>query len=141
MKEICLSLFVTVVALAMIFVLDMIADLDVTGDAIDLAVRAVIKAIAVLIGFSWEKAFDFAVEDVAKELSFLDHSITKLLLAVLLALTVVPAWRWYILPTILELEELEKWEQEKKRLESGAESEQVHRRGLAAVVHREKEKT
>lgn len=120
MKEICLSIFVTVVAFALIFVLDVIADSDATSAEIDKAVRGVIKSIAVLIGFSWEKAFDFAVEGLTKEVTIIEHSITKLILASLLAAVVVPAWRWYILPTILEYEEAEEMERkEEEQAETG----------------------
>jgi len=143
MKEICLSLFVTLIALAMIFILDVIADLKATGKEVDLAVRGVIKAIAILIGFSWEKAFDVAVEDLSRGLLPTETTTTpmptsppattepaeepadwrllvaKLILAVMLAGVVVPAWRWYILPTILEYEEAEKEHQEEIRSRGG----------------------
>jgi len=127
MKEICLSLFVTIVALALIFILDVIADWDATGKEIDNAVRGVIKAIAVLIGFSWEKGFDVAVDGLAQD----DYkSVTKMILAVVLGVMVLPAWRWYILPLLLEYEEAEKEAEELENMEARAHGEKFKRRGL-----------
>lgn len=107
MQEITVALFVTAMALALIFVLDKVEDMEATGQAVDSACRAVIKAISVLIGFSWEKAFDTAVADFTEAVTFFPHPLTKLFLAVLLAALVVPAWRMHILPCVLAFEEAE----------------------------------
>jgi len=136
-RRIVLNLFVTAVALALIFLLDKVADLDSTGHEVDTAARSVIKAIAVLIGFSWEKAFDTAVESIAETIEALDRrmspSLTKLALAVLLAATVIPAWRMHILPTIIEYEELEE-EQEEKEAEEAEKGEGSGERGPEALT-------
>jgi len=112
MQEITVALFVTAVALALIFILDKVEDMEATGKTVDSACRAVIKAISVLIGFSWEKAFDTAVVDFTTAVTFFPHPLTKLILALLLALLVVPAWRMHILPCVVAFEEAEEAEEE-----------------------------
>merc|ERR1712050_700296 len=98
----------------MIWLLDVIADLPETGADIDKAIRAVVQALGILIGFSWEKAFDTAVEGVSDFISFFPPSGTKLGMAIVLAAVVVPAWRMHILPTILAFEEEEEEEEEQE---------------------------
>ncbi|CAE6971749.1 scn4aa [Symbiodinium natans] len=68
------------------------------------AMRGTILALGVLIGFAWEKSFDTAVDDTAeKESKFMPPSFVKMVLAMLLATVVLPAWRWYILPEVVRL--------------------------------------
>jgi len=123
MQEITVALFVTSVALGLIFILGKIEDMEKKGSAIDSACAAVIKAIAVLIGFSWEKAFDRAAADFTSAVTFIPHTITKLILALLLALLVIPAWRLHILPAVLAFEELEhEMEEEASKKEGDAEA-------------------
>jgi len=113
LKEVVIALFVTTVALIFIFFLDVIADLPETGKDVDKAIRAVVQALGILIGFSWEKAFDTAVEGVSESTEkYAPPSGTKLVMAIVLAGVVVPAWRMHILPTILAFEEEEEAEEE-----------------------------
>lgn len=68
------------------------------------AMRGTILALGVLIGFAWEKSFDTAVDDTAeKESNIMPPSFIKVVLAMLLATVVLPAWRWYILPEVVRL--------------------------------------
>jgi len=68
------------------------------------AMRGTILALGVLIGFAWERSFDTAVDDTAeKESRSLPPSFIKVVLAMLLATVVLPAWRWYILPEVVRL--------------------------------------
>ncbi|CAE7450579.1 scn4aa [Symbiodinium pilosum] len=68
------------------------------------AMRGTILALGVLIGFAWEKSFDTAVDDTAeKESKIMPPSFIKVVLAMLLATVVLPAWRWYILPEVVRL--------------------------------------
>merc|ERR1739848_183843 len=52
-------------SLALIFFLDTIEDMDFTGDSADKAIKSIIGAIGILVGFSWEQAFEGGVEAVA----------------------------------------------------------------------------
>lgn len=79
------------------------------------AMRATVLAIGVLIGFAWERCFDVAVDETAeREASegILPPSLVKVVLALMLATLVVPAWRWYILPVVRELGGFEEGEEE-----------------------------
>lgn len=72
----------------------------------------VIDANGILVGFAWERCFDVAVLDLAKEVSQKTKNsaisaesiegITRVILAVFCAGLIVPAWRWYILPMFTE---------------------------------------
>lgn len=61
------------------------------------ALRSVILALGLLIGFLWERAFDLALEDIT-ELLGLPPFPFLFGLNVLLVALVMPAWQWYIAP-------------------------------------------
>lgn len=103
-KAVAVAVLITFCCYVMIFVLDKLADADFTDDAIDKSIRELIKALGILIGFAWEKSFDAAVVSVAEEASHsLAPSVTKLIMSVVICITVIPAWRWYILPQLQDL--------------------------------------
>eukprot|EP00932_Pfiesteria_piscicida_P002439 SRR837773.12375.p3 GENE.SRR837773.12375~~SRR837773.12375.p3 ORF type:complete len:358 (+),score=180.27 SRR837773.12375:50-1075(+) len=135
-KEVVLALMVTAIAMSMIFLLDKLADLPITGTAVDKAIRSVVRAYGILIGFSWEKSFDTAVAEVSDNVKFVPEHLTKMLLAVLLVVLVVPAWRLYILPTILRYEQLEEKEEEEEAEGEAREKEAEEGRGLQAPLLR-----
>lgn len=77
-------------------------DIEVDG-----AIRTVISALGMLVGISWERCFDAAVGGVTTSAMrtpgrHLPVPVMNLLLAVVLALMVLPAWKWYILPKLHE---------------------------------------
>lgn len=121
--EIALALTVSAMALSCIRILDKLADLDWTKKPVDKFIRGdLIVAMGILIGFSWEKDFDIAVTDVANHWKkVLAPPITKLILAILLAAIVIPAWWKFILPTKIQHEkELEEAEKLEEHAEKGA---------------------
>jgi len=136
-KEVVVALTVTAIAMTEIFLLDKFADLPVTGSHVDAIIRAVVRALGILIGFSWEKSFDTAVVEVSGFVKVLPDHLVKLVLAVLLVLLVVPAWRLYILPTILMYEkaeeEEEKREEEQKEKEEKEEKERESEEGFSPL--------
>jgi len=111
-KEVVLALFVTSMALALIFALDYLADLEATDEAVDKALRTGVQALAILIGFSWEKAFDDAVVSITAAVTVVPRSLMRLVLAVVLAGVVIPAWRFYILPIIYDFKSSDMEEKE-----------------------------
>ena len=96
------AVVVTCLALLLIFVLDKLADMDFTDDEVDTSLRALIQSLGILIGFSWERSFDEAVGGLAEDRVLgLAPPVLTLLLAVVLASMVMPAWKWYILPVVV----------------------------------------
>lgn len=80
-------------------------------------IQQLIFSCGVLIGSGWERSFDVAIETVVKNVVPDERQIflsvfVKVVISVMLTLIVLPAWRWYIVPTILELEEAEEEEEE-----------------------------
>lgn len=63
-------------------------------------------ALGVLVGFSWERAFDVGFEEINAKY---EHGIFGPCLVILLSIglfaVVAPAWRWNILPKVMKLEE------------------------------------
>lgn len=105
-KQVVLALAVTATSMLGIFVVDQWSDLPTTDAVEKRALRTLARALGMLIGFGWEKAFDKAIATVS---SFakkdLDPVMLKLFLAVTLSALVVPAWRWFILPTVIKFDE------------------------------------
>jgi hypothetical protein len=100
-KAVAVAVLITFCCYVMIFVLDKLADADFTDSSIDKSIRELIKALGILIGFAWEKSFDASVESVADEAEReMPQSVTKLVMSVIICVTVIPAWRWYILPEL-----------------------------------------
>lgn len=97
-----LALFLSAIVMVFIYLLDFFAD---RGNLHPRALRHLINALGVLIGFSWEVAFDNGVESIAmsersKKIfgGGADANLwAKLVLAFLLIGIALPAWRLYIL--------------------------------------------
>merc|ERR1711948_82044 len=70
------ALMVTVVALVMIFLLELIQDYKHLDDSIESAIHAIVNAIGILIGFAWEKAFDVGVATTATNVDVLPEPLT-----------------------------------------------------------------
>lgn len=100
----CLTLAVSLIGMGSIRALDCLADADWTPDAVDHAIFKVIYALGYCMGFSWEQAFDEGT-DVISHVEGIDpavREIVKFVLALFCCAVVLPAWRLYILPMILE---------------------------------------
>jgi len=71
------------------------------------AAKSIVLALGLLIGFTWERAFDVAFEELEEHYAehhsskWLGHAIVTCVSLVLTAI-VAPAWRHYILPRALE---------------------------------------
>lgn len=104
------AMFVTLLCLILIFALDAIESLL----AMRRAVRSLVLAMGLLIGFSWEKAFDIGLEALAHPdippdavfrgggwfgdlLGFMAR-ITAWFLPLFLLIVALPAWKMYVLP-------------------------------------------
>lgn len=98
--RVILACLLSCFALLIIFVLDFFEDMDATGEAADKAIKNIINAIGILVGFSWEQAFEGGVEIIAettRQRGPWYPIMTNFLLAITLAGGIIPAWRVYIL--------------------------------------------
>jgi len=119
LKAVVSSLLVTFVAFIFIFGIDKVADMHFEDAELDQALRLIISALGMLVGFSWERCFDAALgglsvhvqgegkgaNDAALSrhhlgLGHIPPAVCNLLMAVGLAVLVLPAWKWYILPSL-----------------------------------------
>jgi hypothetical protein len=84
----------SVVAMVAIYVLDLAADY-----VAEEAIRAVIATVATAVGLSWEKAFHEATHAVGSRFDVeLEEKEVVTLMTFCLAIVVLPAWRFFILP-------------------------------------------
>eukprot|EP00930_Biecheleria_cincta_P018395 TRINITY_DN14346_c0_g1_i2.p1 TRINITY_DN14346_c0_g1~~TRINITY_DN14346_c0_g1_i2.p1 ORF type:complete len:726 (-),score=152.06 TRINITY_DN14346_c0_g1_i2:71-2218(-) len=91
-----LTMVITIGSLCSIRLLDLLADADFTGERADDAIKQLIKAIGLLVGFGWEQCFDQAIVSLSSACPY-KHS-AKLVLGLFCVSVIVPAWKWYILP-------------------------------------------
>lgn len=100
------ALCLTLLSFFLIFALDYGADYGVLPPK---ALRSVISALGLLVGFSWERSFHIALSDVgALGARFgLPPGIGLHCAALLLVLVVLPAWYYYILPNSEEPEDID----------------------------------
>jgi len=104
--SVCLALLVSFFLMFGLIPLDWLADQEWTDERHDRAIRSIIDAMALTIGFSWEQCFDACVDALAitsKGVSYdlINPHTTKLGLTVFCAGLLVPAWKWYMLPYIV----------------------------------------
>lgn len=100
-----LCLFVSFVVFGIVTVLDKLADFDLADEELDKivdeAIVTLISSLGLAVGFSWEQAFDGAMEVIADETG--NAELATLGLAAVMCAVVVPAWRLYILPIVSRL--------------------------------------
>mmetsp|Transcript_30040 Transcript_30040/g.48452 ORF Transcript_30040/g.48452 Transcript_30040/m.48452 type:complete len:499 (+) Transcript_30040:2-1498(+) len=100
MKAVLSALTVTAMAFVLIFGLDKVADSNFDDVEVHHALRGMIAGLGLLVGFSWERCFDASLDGLAKHRDFgtLSPEVSRVVLAIALALLVLPAWKWFILP-------------------------------------------
>lgn len=105
-----------------VFCLDTINDTllatEIDAKAALQAIQTVINALAILVGFSWEHCFDGGVTAVAVGSGF-PTIISKSVLALLVLIVIVPAWKNHILTTSMRMQDLKKERETKKDLRKG----------------------
>merc|ERR1719326_2080680 len=63
---VCLAMIISFVCMFGLIPLDSLADAAWTGPSADRAIRSLMEAMALLIGFSWEQCFDNSVDSLAE---------------------------------------------------------------------------
>ncbi|CAK9030252.1 unnamed protein product [Durusdinium trenchii] len=108
--QICHALALSIICGVAVFALDFVDDSmrgsEQGAKAARKAIRVIIQAIAILIGFSWEHCFDAGVADV----SFITphKRTTKFFMGIFVCIFLVPAWRRHILTKVLAYEDMKK---------------------------------
>jgi len=97
--SVLLAMVLSVLSFTAIRILDKIVDAELTDGRVDEAVKQLIGAIGILVGFAWEQCFDHATLSLSNAMPM--RHLCKLLLAGFCAVILVPAWRWYILPMVV----------------------------------------
>lgn len=103
--SVVLALTVSIPLMFGLIPLDWLADQDWTDDAWDNAIRGMMDAMALTIGFAWEQCFDACVDAIAVtqgKSGIVNIHSTKLGLSIFCAALLVPAWKWYILPFMVK---------------------------------------
>lgn len=121
---------VTLYSYGKTYVLDKLADLpdEYTPPTVDASLRELMKALGILIGFSWEKSFDNAVVSICTEtfqIYGIDKAFVKIILSLFICFTVIPAWRMFILTELQKLGVFEEEDEaaDEERKEAGEVSE------------------
>eukprot|EP00927_Polykrikos_kofoidii_P019826 TRINITY_DN192_c0_g1_i2.p1 TRINITY_DN192_c0_g1~~TRINITY_DN192_c0_g1_i2.p1 ORF type:complete len:297 (-),score=43.63 TRINITY_DN192_c0_g1_i2:176-1042(-) len=141
--SVTLALSISLVSFGCIRLLDLLADADCTGDRTDDAIKQIIRAIGILVGFGWEQCFDVAVEELSEAMPPKIQHWTKMALGLFCICIITPAWKWHLLPMairegwnfgfVIDADDdrtLEKWEDLVDHLKKGHEKLQkkhVHR--------------
>lgn len=95
------ALGVTWGGFAAMVLLDKLADLECTGPVFDQNLRMLVMPIATLIGFGWKGAFADAGVTIVQKVTLFPAPLEQAILAMILLLVILPAWRWYILPKVM----------------------------------------
>lgn len=110
---IVIAFFLSFTCFTMVFVLSSVAERFKSNKLAEKALGSLELALGVLVGFSWERAFDVGFEEVEHALvhdprgSVIPAWVTVALLSILLLVVVAPAWRYYIFTKVRTLEAIE----------------------------------
>uniref|UniRef100_A0A7S1EX12 Uncharacterized protein n=1 Tax=Noctiluca scintillans TaxID=2966 RepID=A0A7S1EX12_NOCSC len=120
-SRVTLATAITLLSFLIIYVLDKLADMECTDSSADKVIFRMIEAFGVLTGFSWEQAFDGGTEAIAWfNKDRVEPLWTEVLLAIVVALIVLPAWSRYILTQVIRLsKELEQRRKDEESAENG----------------------
>lgn len=105
-----IAVLLTVFSFATVFLLSYMSTFIQGGHGERRTMKSLELALGVLVGFSWERAFDVGFEEIEHTLHHRIHLgippwATVTLLSLVLLIIVAPAWRFYILPKAAHLEE------------------------------------
>jgi len=104
MLQVIIAIFISGISFSVIWGFDKLEDSGVLGSEADKAILAIIDALGILIGFSWEQSFDVAVDVISEDVDkYVPKTLARLVMSFALTAIVFPAWKMYILPQELEL--------------------------------------
>jgi len=122
------AFFLTIASFSVVLLLDAYSRSQARGASrssnrdVKKTVRSLELALGVLVGFSWERAFDVGFEEIEHTLEHnpkinipIPHWAGVAIMSFVLLIIVAPAWRLYIMP---KAERLEEQEQRDEKLDS-----------------------
>lgn len=150
MLQVIIAIIISGMSFTVIWLFDKLEDSGALGHSADKAILAIIDALGILIGFSWEQSFDVAVDVISEDVDkYIPKTFARLIMSFALATIVFPAWKAYILPTELELrDQATNLGKRKKRyqdkldlhgkhfLEGEASEKELHHAHLVMMLHR-----
>merc|ERR1719271_944739 len=100
---IAIAFFLSFLCFAMVFVLSNLAERFKSNKLARRALGSLELALGILVGFSWERAFDVGFEEIEHKIHHdkrlqISPVLCIVLLSTVLLVIVAPAWRLYILP-------------------------------------------
>merc|ERR1712232_860137 len=104
MSRMVLAVVISICAFLVITLLDKMADSDYAGATVEEAIRNVISSIGILVGFSWEGAFEGGVDVLARRAVPSHPVIAHLMMAGFVSFVVITPWRRHILQKVIDLE-------------------------------------
>merc|ERR1712187_636339 len=103
--SVILAVEATILVGCVIFILDKIDDTIGDPKASSVAIKTMINALGVLVGFSWEHCFDFGVTSIASRTA--NAPLAKLAMAIITMVFIVPAWRRHVLFKVMILQKID----------------------------------
>jgi hypothetical protein len=103
------ALGATLTTYVLVFVLDWVADAECSPPVVDKEVRFYIEPLSLLIGLTWKQAFIVSIKVLETQIDVLPRPVEILIIAVVVAMIIVPAWRMYIVPVVMHPEWHEQW--------------------------------
>lgn len=102
--KVVLAMLLSVYAILLIISLDKLAESECTGKLVDDAIDTFQGGLGILIGFAWEQAFERSVSTVVEAFGSVPAPFLKALMAFFLVLLVLPAWRIWIIRSVVRAE-------------------------------------
>lgn len=116
-----LAFLVSIIAFGGMRILDLISDSS-GSEATHYIIRNIIRSIGFLVGFCWEQAFSRGIERISSLRNGGHHEhfkvekpwLTELMIALVIAVVVAPAWSWYIVPKLMHMQQTKQKEFEQE---------------------------
>lgn len=97
-----LAMFVTISGFCMLGILHNLSHIKCMPKWFGAEVKAFVGPVSFMIGFAWKQATLSAI-DVINNRTPMPKTVNEVVLTIAIAVVVIPAWRWYILPVVMDM--------------------------------------